>query len=95
MRARVSAGARPWCKAQLSLVNFNAMLSKWLAIGIGARVRVIELSQNPIHEILAFLGFEPGNLPEAVIKNAASDARLLRHLIRNKAEGDSSRSQAP
>lgn len=73
-----------WCKAQLSLVNFDAMLSSWMALGIGSRVRAIELSQNPIHQLLGFLGFEPADLPEAEVKNAATDARLLRHLIKNK-----------
>lgn len=74
-----------WCKAQLSLANFHVMLSKWLALGIGSKVKAIELSQNPIRELLRFLGFEPGKLPDAEVRNAATDARLLRHLIRNKA----------
>lgn len=73
-----------WCKHELKLCRFFDALSGWKSLYPLAQIKLIELSQNPVEQVIKFLGFDPDDFVNPKRSNEATNADLLKHLIRNK-----------
>ena len=76
-------GLEDWFKNHQN-INFMKSLQQWKKIEAVKLVRVADISQDPINSFLSFLGVKDENFDKKISNNLATDAELLRHLIRNK-----------
>lgn len=73
-----------WCKQNIGIAKFFDALSGWNSLYPRSEKKLIDLSQDPVHQAIRFLGFEPNNFPKSKVVNRATNADLLKHLIRNR-----------
>lgn len=73
-----------WVTQELPSVDYMRQMDKWRESGIVRNIRVVDISQDIIGQLLDFLEFEKGTFEYPPHLNTATNYHLLRHLLNNK-----------